>query len=302
MMSAFLQSEEWERIQRLSGRQTRRISDALVVIHRTVLGFSYYYCPRPVFRDVAHTSSFFSEARALAARDGVAFLKVDPLEEFDRGEYFLTGSYALQPRETTILDIRAGGRELLQNMHAKTRYNIRVAERHGVTVRRAEPPVSNEDLGRFWILLQRTAIRDAFRTHPEPYFAFLLGEQSGSFSNELFFAEYRGEAVAAGVINFYKKPRVGGAVVATYLHGASSYEHRSMMGATMLHWGVILHARTLGAASYDFWGIDRRRWPGLTRFKLGFGGAVASYPESVDAVFRPIAYRCYTVARRFRRS
>ena len=72
------------------------------------------------------------------------------------------------------------------------------------------------------------------------------------------------------------------------------------MAPYLLHRRIIEEARKRGMERYDLWGIDEIHWPGVTRFKRGFGGEEKYYPNAVDIVFRPIPYMLYTVARRLR--
>jgi lipid II:glycine glycyltransferase (peptidoglycan interpeptide bridge formation enzyme) len=60
-------------------------------------------------------------------------------------------------------------------------------------------------------------------------------------------------------------------------------------------------AKGLGYKYYDLYGIDEVKWPGVTRFKKGFGGKEVSYPGTFDLVFERIWYNVYGVARRIRR-
>jgi lipid II:glycine glycyltransferase (peptidoglycan interpeptide bridge formation enzyme) len=202
-------------------------------------------------------------------------------------------SFSLQPQHTSIIDLARDEDILLRRMHHKTRYNIRLAERKGVSVRRARD--SEADMDKFYAMLCGTAERDGFRPHARMYYRALLGARSEDFSNELFFAEYSGVAIAACLVNFYHSSST-----ATYLHGASDNEHRNVMAPYLLHWWIMQDAKQRGYQYYDLWGIDPHKWPGLTRFKRGFGGRDVAYHDSFDVVYRPGWYRVYKLARRIR--
>ena len=94
------------------------------------------------------------------------------------------------------------------------------------------------------------------------------------------------------MINFYGD-------TATYLHGASSRKNKELMAPHLLHWRIIQEAKKRGLGQYDFGGIDEKKWPGVTRFKIGFGGSVVEYPPSVDIIYKPILYKIYRLARKF---
>ena len=73
------------------------------------------------------------------------------------------------------------------------------------------------------------------------------------------------------------------------------------MAPHLLHWRIIQEAKRRGFQYYDLWGIGEKRWPGLTRFKKGFGGEMVHYPPSIEIVYRPLRYRLYRLARLLRR-
>ena len=70
------------------------------------------------------------------------------------------------------------------------------------------------------------------------------------------------------------------------------------MAPYLLQWEQIKEAKKRGCIEYDFWGIDDKKWPGVTRFKKGFGGQEITYPGAFDLIFQPIWYRLYKIAKR----
>lgn len=288
MPVSFLQSEAWEAFQRHLGRKTRRIERVLCIRHDLPGGFHYLYCPRPDF-ERGNPEVFFQKATRAAREEQSIFIKIDPLRSFPAPGASVLGA-SLQPSESVVADCSLAVEEMLGRMHEKTRYNIRLARRRGVFCERAE---GKDDTEVFWRMLQETAIRDGFHVHEKRHYADLLNTHSEHFSNELFFARIGHIPVAAAMINFYRPSGT-----ATYLHGASVRAYREMMAPHLLHWHIMQEAKRRGFGAYDFWGIDRRRWPGLTRFKEGFGGNIMKYPASIDVVCRPLWYRAYRIARK----
>lgn len=296
-MVSFLQSPEWEQFQKSIGRKTWRAAGNLVIRHDLPLGFNYLYCSHPV----SVGSEFLSETEKAAREEKSIFLKIDPTEKFQipNSKFQILNTHSLQPRKTVILDLQKSEEEILRGMHEKTRYNIRLAEKRGVNVF-IYTNGSPKDLPDVFLkLLEETARRDKFYLHERGYYEKLLAKESGNFKNELFFAEYQRKIVAAALVNFYRGPTSIEAA-ATYLHGASSREHREVMAPHLLHWGITQEAKKRGFSKYDFWGIDDERWPGLTRFKKGFGGQVVEYPQSLDVIYRPMWYKIYNFARKLR--
>lgn len=308
MPASFLQSGEWEEFQRHIGRKTLRIEHVLCIRHDLPGGFHYLYCPRPLFRDKKQETrdKFFEDVRAAAQNERSLFLKIDPLDDAGRLPVACHLSQSIQPQESVAVLLDVKEEEVFARMHEKTRYNIRLALRRGVVVHQ-ESPVSSADGGAtgqagmrnqefeiFWNMLRETAARDGFHTHEKRYYEKLVETKSENFTNELFFARMDGVPVAAAMVNFYRPSGI-----ATYLHGASGRAYRDVMAPHLLHWHIMQEARRRGFRMYDFWGIDERRWPGLTRFKKGFGGEVVTYPSSIDVVCRPFWYWAYRIARKF---
>jgi lipid II:glycine glycyltransferase (peptidoglycan interpeptide bridge formation enzyme) len=73
------------------------------------------------------------------------------------------------------------------------------------------------------------------------------------------------------------------------------------MSPYLLQWSLIKYAQAAGYLYYDFYGIDEKKWPGVTRFKTGFGGYVFEYAGTYDLVFKPVIYRVYEFLRKLRR-
>jgi len=78
----------------------------------------------------------FEEIKKLAEREGVMFLRFEPVEELRIADCGLQIKRTLdvQPSKTLILDLRQSEDELLKRMHQKTRYNIRLAEKKGIKI------------------------------------------------------------------------------------------------------------------------------------------------------------------------
>ncbi len=186
----------------------------------------------------------------------------------------------IQPPRTIIVNIAPAEDIILAQMRAKTRYNIRLAERKGVTVREGTP----DDAASFYALMTETGNRDTFSIHSEAYYrrVFELFLPAGQAA--LLLAEVEGELVAALVVFALGSK-------AWYFYGASSDRHREKMPPYALQWAAIRWAKTRGCTTYDLWGIPDADaetleaqftersdglW-GVYRFKRGFGGQIVRY-------------------------
>jgi peptidoglycan pentaglycine glycine transferase (the first glycine) len=203
---------------------------------------------------------------------------------------------AVQPRRTLVVDISSDEETIQAAMKSKTRYNVRLAARRGVTVQEA----TEADLPAFHALMAATATRDRFGVHTPAYYevAYRLFVPRGWA--RLLLAEVEREPVAA-LMAFALPPR------AWYFYGASSDAHREKMPTYLLQWEAMRWAKSLGCTTYDLWGVPdedeakleaeftQRRdglW-GVYRFKRGFGGRLMRSVGAWDRVYAPMRYQLY---------
>lgn len=201
----------------------------------------------------------------------------------------------VQPPRTLVVDLRPEPEVILARMKQKTRYNIRLAEKKGVTTRLGEA----SDLNHFIRLMAQTGQRNAFGIHDPDYYRAVY-ELFAPDQVALWLAEYAGRPLA-GVMVFRHGAQ------AAYLYGASSDEERSRMPTYAVQWAAMLWARAQNCASYDLWGIpdtaeeeleaqfERREdglW-GVYRFKRGFGGDIQRTVGAADRVYNRLVYRLY---------
>ena len=189
----------------------------------------------------------------------------------------------IQPKY--VFRLYLGGRseeEVLASFEQKTRYNIRLASRKGVTVR----VCGDEMLDDFSRIMNETGARDGFIVRPREYFKKMLdalGEHA-----RLYMAFYEDKPIAGTLAIAY-----GDKV--WYLYGASSNEYRNVMPNYLLQWEMIRWAIERKAAVYDFRGVsgdlsEDNPLYGLYRFKRGFNGDFTEFIGELNLVFNPIAY------------
>jgi len=299
MSKSFLQSPAWLAFQNSLDRKTWEIEGINTIKYNLPFKKSYLYAPRCGGNFLS--ASFLGKIKEIAKQERTIFLKVEPsFAEATEGESLekklkrlgFEKSNNIQPQRTIILDITKSEQELLGEMHYKTRYNIQLACKRGVEIRNPKSLPCRQageirNFEEFWRLMEQTAQRDGFRSHPKEYYQKML-EIPGV---ELFVAKYENKIIAANIIVFWDK-------MAIYLHGASDYKYRNLMAPHLLQWEQIQEAKKRGCAEYDFWGIDEKKWPGVTRFKKGFGGQEIIYPGAYDLVFNRVWYLIYKIARK----
>ena len=301
--SQFLQSWEWGEFQEKMGSKIYRLG---IIDNGEILGLGtlikkalpfgkcYFYCPRgPVTLNVEHIThnevmdKIFLEIKNISEKENCIFLRLESQFKIQNSKFKISQTIDVQPSKTLILDLDKTEEELLKNMHQKTRYNIRLAKKKGVKIREG----SLEDFEKFWQIMEETKERDKFGLHNKDYYKKMIEINS----IKLFLAYYQNKVIAGNIISFF-----GDTV--TYVHGASSNEFRNVMAPYLLQWEVIKFARNKGYKYYDFYGIDEKKWPGVTRFKKGFSDNIIEYLGTFDLAYSKLWYNVYKVIRKLRRS
>ncbi|MCX6019429.1 MAG: peptidoglycan bridge formation glycyltransferase FemA/FemB family protein [Chloroflexi bacterium] len=271
------------------------------ILHRNLKFFGRIaYAPRgPVVdwhTDAAIVAAL--DAASAAARTAGAFaLVVEPNTADEPRAHaalqkagFVPFECDVQPRRSIVVSLAGDEGDILARMKQKTRYNVRLAQKKGVTVRRGD----ERDADLYYELMRATAARDGFSIHPATYYRdFLRLFTPAAGCGALFIAEADGHALAALIAT-----AVGHEAV--YLYGASADAGRELMPTYLLQWEAMRWARERGCTRYDLWGIpdedeavleagfESRHdglW-GVYRFKRGFGGVLE---RSIGAWVRPLS-------------
>lgn len=174
------------------------------------------------------------------------------------------------PSDTIFIDLKKDLSQLQKEMKPKTRYNINLSTRKGLTVRKAEL----NEFSTWYKLYSETCKRNGIYLHDVGYFQAVLSTKltNSSANVELLIAEFDNEPLAAMFLVHSGKR-------ATYLYGASSSVKRNFMATYALQWEAIKRAKERGCTEYDMFGISSKPEPahplyGLYRFKRGFGGRI----------------------------
>jgi len=297
-----LQTGEWGELKSAFGWEPVRIilddgTGAQILFRRLPLGLTLAYLPKPAFS--GDSEQFWVEVDALCKQRRAVFLKV----EFDAWDNETVGTshialrtsdHNIQPPRTITVDLCGTEDDILARMKQKTRYNIRLAAKKGVTVR------AWDDLLAFHQMMLVTGGRDGFGVHSLEYYqrAYQLFHPTGMA--ELLVAEFEGTPLAALMV-FARGKR------AWYVYGASNDRERNRMPAYLLQWEAMRWARSKGAIEYDLWGVPDADegtleagftersdglW-GVYRFKRGFGGELKRATQAMDRVYNPWLYRLY---------
>ncbi|HLO18471.1 MAG TPA: peptidoglycan bridge formation glycyltransferase FemA/FemB family protein [Anaerolineales bacterium] len=304
-----LQTGEWGELKAAFGwkpvRLVRGEVGAQILFRKLPLGFTLGYVPKLAIslQQSSLGDQLWHEIDSICKQNHAIFLKLEPdaWESNQPNDNSRVTNYGLrisphniQPPRTIIVDLKGSEEEILARMKQKTRYNIRLAEKKGVTVRLWD------DLESFHKMLFQTGGRDGFGVHSLEYYQRAYKLLHPKQMGELLLAEYEGKPLAALFV-----ARNGNR--AYYLYGASTDEERNRMPTYLLQWEAMKWAKVHGCEEYDLWGVpdedeatleanfEKRSdglW-GVYRFKRGFGGELKRAMQAMDRVYNPLLYWAY---------
>ena len=216
-------------------------------------------------------------------------------------------SVDIQPPDSTLVDLTGTEDEILEKMHSKWRYNIRLSERKGVAIHRYLGNNINlsEKIDKFYELTKITNARDGNASHAKAYYADLIKSSADEISKgrdvpviSLYIAEHEGEEIASIMTLFSHDEAI-------YLYGASSNNKRNLMPNHLLQWTAMKDAKAYGSKYYDMYGMppegkdENHPMHGLYMFKANFGGKNIHRTGSWDIPLKAI-YRPYSAAEKLR--
>lgn len=253
------------------------IATMSILIRRVTKGFTMMYAPRGPVCDVYDTKmveELMKDVDTLAKKYKAFVFKMDPEVKYDEKlealykskGYFVNGRNVsdkklIQPRYNMILNMKDRSiDEIFAGYSEKTRYNIRVAKKKGVTVRYSR---DEEDLKKFYELSLVTAKRDNISMRPYEYFKTMLDAYDENFLR-IYVAEAEGKVLSAALALKYSTKLF-------YIYGASSNELRNYMPNYLMQQEMITWGKEGGCTEYDFGGVyELNKSNGLYKFKEGF--------------------------------
>lgn len=191
-------------------------------------------------------------------------------------------------KSTYEIDLTRSEEELLKSMHSKTRYNIRLAERHGVQV---VEDSSEESFARYLDLMDETTKRQNYFAHNQTYHKLMWQTLRPTGIAHLSKAVYQGKTLVTWILFVWKDKLY-------YPYGASSTEHRNVMAPHLMMWEAIKFGKNLELKRFDLWGSDDAK--GYTKFKEGFSPLNIEYLGTWDLPINKKLYYTYRIAEELR--
>ncbi|HSX41078.1 MAG TPA: peptidoglycan bridge formation glycyltransferase FemA/FemB family protein [Candidatus Saccharimonadales bacterium] len=196
---------------------------------------------------------------------------------------------------TVIVSLEPSEDEIISGFKQKTRYNVRLAAKKGVSVEPAG--VTEESIDQMYALMQATVDRAGVYLRDRQYFADFWRLHSEAGSGQMFFAKYEGQILAGAFITYLGEK-------ALYKDGGSVREHSDVQAPYLLQWEIMKWLKAKGIKEYDLHGtppaedIENSEHPlaGLARFKTGFNAEVTEFIGTYDL---PVHKRRYQIWAKF---
>lgn len=311
-----LQSYEWGEFRKATGvkvirrgfLQDGKLHDAFTLTIHPIPNtpFTIGYLPKGMMP----TKSVISELKKIGKQEKCIFIQLEPNHVASPDAKKKLSDLNLKPsvhplftKYTFVLDLSPTEDELFKNLHSKTRYNIKVALKHGVT---ASEKSTDDAFTSYLHLTEETTKRQGFFAHTPEYHKKQWNTVSHdaippytSLSSHLFLANYNKKVLASWILFVFKDTLY-------YPYGASSSEHREVMASNLIMWEAIRFGKKLGLKKFDMWGAlgpdpdTSDSWYGFHRFKQGYRPSHVEFVGSYDLVLNPILYLFYTAADKLR--
>lgn len=303
-----LQSAMWALFREKNGTKVIKTDKFQVSIHKIPhLPFNIGYFPKGQMP----TKEIIEQLKEIGKKEKCIFIQLEPniesaenLKSKIKNLGLIPAAHPLFTQYTFILDLTKPEEELLKNMSSKTRYNIKVAQKHDVKIIENNSDKAFEE---YLKLTRETTQRQGFFAHTQNYHKLMWetlkpnGDKinKDELSAHLFLAKYKDEVLVAWILFVFKDTLY-------YPYGASSSKNRETMASNLMMWEVIKFGKTLGLLKFDMWGAlgpnpDKNDpWYGFHKFKEGYGAKLVEFVGSYDLVINKPLYQIYKVADKLR--
>jgi lipid II:glycine glycyltransferase (peptidoglycan interpeptide bridge formation enzyme) len=299
-----LQTWEWGEFRKAWGNEVEQFPFGLITIHK--IPFTNYKIG--IFeKGPIPTKDQLEELKRFGKKENIIFIKLEPnIAEVRTAKrerektlkllqkYCVKGRRLFTP-ETLWIDLTKSEEDLLKGFSPKTRYNIRVAQKHGVEVSEDN---SEAAFKKYLELTFATAKRQGFFAHTPKYHRLMwkylhqnLVETKQIPIAHLLTAKYKGEILTTWIVFVWKD-------FLYYPYGASSVSHREVMANNLMMWEAIRFGKKMDCKTFDLWG--REEGKGFTRFKEGYNPEVIKFIGTWDLLINKPVYRLYRLAENIR--
>ena len=286
-----LQTSAWKEFREKWGNEVLETKYGILTLHK--LPFGNYKIG--IFeKGPVPTREMLTELKKLGKEKNLVFIKLEPntpkspkLIELIVSEGGVPGKTVFTP-STFWVDLTPSEDNLMQSFSSKTRYNIRVAGRNGVTVKEDN---SDKAFDRYLELTRETVSRQAFYAHSEKYHRLMWEVLKQDGIAHLLTATYNGEIITTWILFVWKD-------FLYYPYGASTEEHKNVMANNLMMWEAIKFGKKNSLKTFDLWG--REEGKGFTKFKEGYNPKVIEFLGTWDLIINKPMYALYKLGEKIR--
>lgn len=202
-MKSILQTPFWAEFKSHSGWKSHNIADTIVLTKTIFSKYKMAYIPEVSDKNWTQwLPDFTKQMRDLGKAENLVFARLeiwqDQDEEIDNllsQQKYKKSFEFVQPEHRRVIDITGSKDEILAQMKQKGRYNIKVAQKHDVTVEiYNDPQKFREDADLAYPLIAGTGSRKNFGVRGKSYFVDLLKTLYENDAGALFIARYNATA------------------------------------------------------------------------------------------------------------
>ncbi len=284
-----LQTKEWGEFRKEWGNEILTTKYGIITVHKIPL-ISYKI---GIFeKGPAPTTTMFSDLKKIGKENNLIFIKLEPNVEKNNSLINLLSKNAVQGKRLFTptsfwIDLTKSEEDLLKSFLSKTRYNIKLAQRHGVEVK-----IDNSDIAfeKYLELTAETNKRQGFYSHTPKYHRLMWKHLKNKIAH-LMTATYNNEIISTWILFNHDG-------FLYYPYGASTDKHKEVMANNLMMWEAIKFGKKLGLKSFDLWG--REEGTGFTKFKEGYNPKVVEFLGSWDLIINKPMYYLYRIAEKVR--
>lgn len=254
------------------------------------------YLPKGPFPDKELKAALIK----IGKENNCAFIKIEPDVKIENLKVKIENSFRTSPKPlftkyNFILDLTKSEDQLLKDMHPKTRYNIRVAQKHEVKV---EARTDDQAFENYLKLYFETTMRQGYHGHNQTYHKKAWQTLKQAEMARILIASYKDEPLTGWMLLNFKDTLY-------YPYGGSSKNHPEVMSNNLIAWEAIKLGKKMDLKKFDMWGAlgpnadPKDSWYGFHRFKAGYGGQLVEYIGTYDLIFNQPIYWLFTLIDKF---
>jgi lipid II:glycine glycyltransferase (peptidoglycan interpeptide bridge formation enzyme) len=291
-----LQTRAWAEFREKWGNEVTETKYGILTLHRLPLT---NYKIGMFIKGPMPTPGMIKDLIDLGKKEKLVFIKIEPnyvvkkdeMKCADKEKYIkLLKNNGATPGKTLFtpttfwIDLTPGEENLMKSFSSKTRYNIRLSQKKGVT---AKEDNSDKAFEKYLDLTRETVSRQGFYAHTEKYHRLMWKILKEAGIAHLLTATYQDKIITTWIVFVWKK-------FLYYPYGASTEKHKEVMANNLMMWEAIKFGKKLGLTTFDLWG--REEGKGFTKFKEGYNPKVIEFLGTWDLVINRPLYAVYKLA------